>query len=82
MNWVSLFLFTVFVPIVYTRIFYWRWNHKPAGISDIERKFRKHRNVVSMWYNISIWILELIGVVLMVREPSIVIKLVYKLDIW
>ena len=66
MNWVSFFNFSVIVPFVYIRIFYWRWNHKVAGISDLERSFRKQRNIVSMWYNMAIWAFEFTGAVLMV----------------
>ena len=67
MNWVSFFNFSVIVPFVYIRIFYWRWNNKTPGISDEEKRFHKHRNIVSMWFNMAIWVLELTATVLMVR---------------
>ena len=66
-NWISFFLFSVVVPFVYIRIFYWRWNNKTPGISDEERRFHKHRNIVSMWFNMATWVLELTATVLMVR---------------
>ena len=65
-NWFAFCLFAFFVPFVYIRIFYWRWNNKPVGISELDRIFRKKRNFVSMWFNMSIWFFELIGVVIMV----------------
>ena len=67
-NWFAFCLFAFFVPFVYIRIFYWRWNNKPVGISELDRIFRKKRNFVSMWFNMSIWFFELIGVVIMVSN--------------
>ena len=58
MKWVSFFIFAVWVPFAYIRIFYWRWNHKTPGISETERIFRRRRNVATMWYNMCIWALE------------------------
>ena len=66
MNWVTFFMFAVVVPFVYLRIFYWRYHHKAAGICELERKFRKHRNFASMWYNMALWAIEVTAAGLMV----------------
>ena len=66
MNWFSFFLFAVFVPFVYVRIFYWRWNHKSTGLNEKQKTFRKKQNVASMGFNMSIWALELTASIFMV----------------
>ena len=68
LNTVSFFLFVVFVPYVYLSIFYWRKYHQGKGLNVAERRSIKHRNVVSMWYNMAIWVSEVTALGLLVSK--------------
>ena len=67
---VSTVLFVGFVPYVYLSIFYWRKFHQGKGLNDAAKRSIKHRNVVSMWFNMAIWVAEVTALGLLVSLTS------------